>query len=46
MSRSNGISYTQQMNKIPVYLNKYFQQNSFILIYPFQVNAVPNRYFI
>lgn len=46
MSRPSGISYTQQMNKIPGYLNKYFQQNSFILIYPFQVNAGQNRYYI
>lgn len=46
MSRPNGISYTQHMNRIPLYLNKYFQQNSFILIYPLQANVSHNRYLI
>jgi hypothetical protein len=36
MSRKNNISYNTKMAKIPVYLNKYFQKNSFILIYPVQ----------
>ena len=34
MSRHNGISFNPSMNRIPGYLNKYFQQNSFILVYP------------
>lgn len=46
LSRSNGISYNQNMNRIPGYLNKYFQQNSFILIYPLQANKTDNRYLI
>ena len=46
LSRSNGISYNQNMNRIPGYLNKYFQQNSFILIYPLQENKTDNRYLI
>ncbi len=46
LSRSNGISYHQNMNRIPGYLNKYFQQNSFILIYPLQANKTDNRYLI
>lgn len=46
MSRPNGISFTPGMNRIPGYLNKYFQQNSFILIYPQQANTVGNRYLI
>ena len=29
MSRHNGISFNPSMNRIPGYLNKYFQQNSF-----------------
>lgn len=36
MSRHNGISFNPSMNRIPGYLNKYFQQNSFILVYPLQ----------
>lgn len=46
MSRPNGISFTPGMNRIPGYLNKYFQQNSFILIYPQQANTVGKRYLI
>ena len=44
MSRHNGISFNPSMNRIPGYLNKYFQQNSFILVYPIQANASANRY--
>ena len=44
MSRHNGISFNPGMNRIPGYLNKYFQQNSFILVYPLQANASTNRY--
>ena len=43
-SRHNGISFNPSMNRIPGYLNKYFQQNSFILVYPLQANASANRY--
>lgn len=46
MSRPQGLSFSQDMNRIPGYLNKYFQQHSFILIYPLQVNATDNRYLI
>ena len=44
MSRHNGISFYPSMNRIPGYLNKYFQQNSFILVYPLQANASAYRY--
>ena len=44
MSRHNGISFNPSMNRSPDYLNKYFQQNSFILVYPLQANASANRY--
>ena len=44
MSSHNGISFNPSMNRIPGYLNKYFQQNSFILVYPLQANASANRY--
>ncbi|MEI8033091.1 MAG: cation:proton antiporter [Chlorobiaceae bacterium] len=36
MSRKNQLSYQSKMAKIPAYLNRYFQNNSFILIYPVQ----------
>lgn len=46
MSRMSGLSYNANMNRIPSYLNKYFQSNSFILIYPLQANVSNNRYLI
>ncbi len=36
MSRNNQLSYQSKMAKIPAYLNRYFQKNSFILVYPVQ----------
>lgn len=36
MSRKNHASYTNTMSRIPYYLNKYFEWNNFILIYPIQ----------
>jgi nucleotide-binding universal stress UspA family protein len=36
MSRKNNLSYHAKMARIPAYLDKYFQKNSFILIYPVQ----------
>ncbi len=36
MSRKNLLSYQSTMNKIPDYLNKYFQDKSYLLIYPSQ----------
>lgn len=36
MSRKNFLSFNTAMLKIPVYFSKYFQKNSFILIYPTQ----------
>lgn len=36
MSRKNLLSYQSSMNKIPEYLDKYFQDQSFLLIYPSQ----------
>lgn len=36
MSRNNLLSYQAIMNKIPEYLNKYFQDKSYLLIYPLQ----------
>ena len=40
MSRKNHLSYHGKMAKMPTYLNKYFQKNSFILIYPVQTCIV------
>jgi Kef-type K+ transport system membrane component KefB/nucleotide-binding universal stress UspA family protein len=36
LSRKNKPSYRSNMANIPIYLNKYFKDNSFILIYPVQ----------
>lgn len=37
MSRPNHPSYNSIMERIPNFLNKYFQNNSFMLIYPVQI---------
>jgi len=37
MSRKDRVSYQGAMTKIPVYLDKYFQANNFLLVYPMQV---------
>jgi Kef-type K+ transport system membrane component KefB len=39
MSRRDHPSYQQHMNKIPGYLNKYFQNVNYILIYPTQIGV-------
>lgn len=36
LSRKDHISYNNEMTRIPVFLNKYFQNNSYLLIYPIQ----------
>ena len=36
LSRKEGLSYAPAMARIPRYLNKYFQANSFVLAYPVQ----------
>jgi Kef-type K+ transport system membrane component KefB/nucleotide-binding universal stress UspA family protein len=36
MSRKDLLTYHFAMSKIPVYLNKYFQEQSYLLIYPSQ----------
>ena len=36
LSRKAGLSYAPAMARIPKYLNKYFQANSFVLAYPVQ----------
>ncbi|NTU96586.1 MAG: cation:proton antiporter [Chlorobiaceae bacterium] len=36
MSRKGHLSYHHKMDKISYYLNRYFRENSFILIYPVQ----------
>lgn len=40
LSRENKPSYHSNMAKVPDYLNKYFQSNSFILVYPMQTGVV------
>ena len=36
LSRRSHISYKDYMERMPHYLNKYFQQNSYIMVYPMQ----------
>jgi Kef-type K+ transport system membrane component KefB len=40
MSRKNHLSYHSKMAKMPGYLDRYFQKNSFILIYPVQTGII------
>lgn len=44
LSRRDRLSYQLGMNRIPDYLNKYFQSHSYILIFPLQASASGNRY--
>lgn len=46
MSRRERLSYHANMSKIPNYLNKYFQSNSFVLVYPIQAGETNNRYLV
>lgn len=39
LSRKDKVSYNSYMEKIPTQLNKYFQSNNFILIYPMQLGV-------
>lgn len=39
LSRRDGLTYHNYMNMLPDYLNKYFQSNSYILIYPRQLGV-------
>jgi len=36
LSRKNFLSYHTEMTKIPMYLNKYFSSNNFVLVFPAQ----------
>ncbi|UJH92789.1 hypothetical protein LZ575_10375 [Antarcticibacterium sp. 1MA-6-2] len=40
LSRKDKESYHSNMAKIPGYLNEYFRENSFILVYPMQLGVV------
>lgn len=44
MSRKDYPSYTVNMAKIPHYLNKYFNQNNYIIIYPIQAGVSDENY--
>lgn len=39
LSRRSGPSHNYHMNKVPNYLNKYFENTSYILIYPIQAGV-------
>jgi len=42
LSRRGHLSYNANMAKIPQYLNKYFNRNNFILVYPMQLGIAFN----
>ena len=42
LSRKDKPSYNNNMAKIPTYLNKYFRDTSYILIYPMQTGVTDN----
>ncbi len=44
MSRKDKASYHNNMNKIPMYLNKYFRETSYILIYPMQAGVTDDSH--
>ena len=46
MSRRERLSYHANMSRIPNYLNKYFQSNSIVLVYPIQAGETNNRYLV
>jgi hypothetical protein len=39
LSRKDQLSYNHHMAKVPAYLNKYFNGNNFILVYPMQIGV-------
>ncbi len=43
MSRKNKPSYHKNMRNIPLFLNEYFKENSFILVYPMQTGVTDNE---
>jgi Kef-type K+ transport system membrane component KefB len=43
LSRVNKPSYDENMTKIPGYLDKYFQSNSYILLFPIQIGVKDNE---
>ena len=45
MSRENYPSFSKVMANIPTYLNKYFAENNFILLYPMQLGKSGNHDF-
>jgi hypothetical protein len=44
LSRKERPSYNANMSKIPSYLNKYFKETNFILIYPIQIGISENSH--
>ncbi|MEO6546401.1 MAG: cation:proton antiporter [Ferruginibacter sp.] len=42
-SRKGYLSYTNEIEKLPKYLLKYFVQNSYIILYPEQLNTITDR---
>lgn len=43
MAREKSVSYHGSMQRIPIYLRKYFENQSFIIIYPIQSGQLANE---
>jgi nucleotide-binding universal stress UspA family protein len=43
LSRKNKQSYHDKMSHVPDYLNKYFQKQSFILVFPIQIDILESK---
>ncbi len=44
MSRRDRLSYHPAMGRLPAYMEQYFPNNSFVLLYPVQAGDTDNRY--
>ncbi len=45
LSRKQHLSFNRNMERIPDYLNKYFEENNYILVYPMQIGGSYNHDF-
>ncbi|MES2890798.1 MAG: cation:proton antiporter [Bacteroidota bacterium] len=42
-SRKGYLSYTNDLDRLPKYLVKYFSKNSYVILYPEQIEEIPSR---
>lgn len=43
LSRKDRVSYDANMSKVPMYLNKYFKQNNYIMVFPKQLGVAESQ---